>query len=172
MDIEMGVDLMHEQLSPMGIGRKTEIDLLGEVTGVLPSTAWKRRYYKRPEQQKWYAGETISLGIGQGYNAFTMLQLADATSTLVSGGQRFKPRLVSEIVDVVTGETRRVANDALEPLPYKPEHIELLLRALYGVTQEGTSVRSFSGAVTTCSRAPMPVARPRRGCTAWSAPAA
>jgi len=143
---EMGVDLMHEQLSPLGFGRKTEIDLEGEVAGVLPSTEWKRRYYKRPEQQKWYAGETISLGIGQGYNAFTALQLATATATLVSGGQRFKPRLVRDIEDVVTRERRRVASDALEPIPYQPEHIELIMRALYGVTQEGTSVRSFANA--------------------------
>ena len=64
----------------------------------------------------------------------------------MSGGQRFKPRLVREIEDVVTGEKRRVANDALEPLPYKPEHTELIMRALHGVTQEGTSVRSFAGA--------------------------
>ena len=143
---EMGVDLMHEQLSPLGFGRKTEIDVVGESTGLLPSTEWKRNYYKRPEQQKWYAGETISLGIGQGYNAFTPLQLATATATLVSGGQRFKPRLVSEIVDIVTRDKTRIANDALEPLPYKPEHTELILRALHGVTQEGTSVRSFAGA--------------------------
>ncbi|HLL18622.1 MAG TPA: penicillin-binding protein 2, partial [Rubrivivax sp.] len=94
---EMGVDLMYEQLSPFGFGVKTGIDLESEVTGILPSTAWKKRYYKKPEQQKWYAGETISLGIGQGYNNFTMLQLASATATLVSGGQRFKPRLVREI---------------------------------------------------------------------------
>jgi penicillin-binding protein 2 len=98
---EMGVDLIHEQLKPFGFGRKTEIDLEGEVTGVLPSTDWKRAFSK-PEQQKWYAGETISLGIGQGYNNFTMLQMASATATLVSGGQRFKPRLVREIEDVVT----------------------------------------------------------------------
>jgi penicillin-binding protein 2 len=143
---EMGVDLMHQQLEPMGFGRKTEIDVQGESSGLLPSTEWKRRYYKRPQQQKWYAGETISLGIGQGYNSFTMLQLANATATLVSGGQRFKPRLVSEIVDVETGERTRVANDALEPLPFKPEHTELIMRALYGVTQEGTSRRSFAGA--------------------------
>jgi penicillin-binding protein 2 len=142
----MGVDLMHEQLSPLGFGRKTEIDLEGESSGVLPSTDWKRRYYKRPEQQRWYAGETISLGIGQGYNAFTPLQLASATATLVAGGQRYKPRLVREIEDVVNGETRRVASEALEPLPYKPEHIELLMRALHGVTQEGTSTRVFAGA--------------------------
>ena len=143
---EMGVDLMHEQMSPLGFGRKTEIDVEGEVAGVLPSTEWKRRYYKRPEQQRWYAGETISLGIGQGYNAFTPLQLASATATLVSGGQRFKPRLVREIEDVDTREKRRVANEALEPLPFQAEHIELILRALHGVTQEGTSTRVFAGA--------------------------
>ncbi len=143
---ELGVDLMAEQMAPLGFGRKTGIDVDGEATGVLPSTEWKRRYYKRPEQQRWYAGETISLGIGQGYNAFTPLQLASATATLVAAGQRFKPRLVREIEDVVTHEKRRVASDALEPLPYKPEHIELILRALHGVTQEGTSTRVFAGA--------------------------
>jgi penicillin-binding protein 2 len=143
---EMGVDLMHEQLSPFGFGRKTGIDIDGEVTGVLPSTEWKRRYYRRPEQQKWYAGETISLGIGQGYNHFTALQMAYATATLVSGGQRFKPRLVREIEDVVTRERKRVASDAVEPLPLKPEHVELINKALHGVTQEGTSVRSFRDA--------------------------
>jgi penicillin-binding protein 2 len=143
---EMGVDLMFEQMSPLGFGRRTGIDLEGESSGVLPSTEWKRRYYKRPEQQRWYAGETISLGIGQGYNAFTPLQLANATATLVAGGQRFKPRLVREIEDVVTHDKRLVASDALEPMPYKPEHIELLVRALHGVTQEGTSTRVFAGA--------------------------
>lgn len=143
---EMGVDLMHEQLSPFSFGRKTGIDVDGEVTGLLPSTEWKRRAYKKPELQKWYAGETISLGIGQGYNNFTMLQMATATATLVSGGQRYKPRLVREIEDVVTRERRRIANDALEPLPLKPEHVELINKALYGVTQEGTSVRSYLGA--------------------------
>ena len=143
---EMGVDLMHEQLLPMGFGRRTDIDLEGEVTGLLPSTEWKKRYYKKPEQQRWYAGETISLGIGQGYNNFTMLQMATATATLVAGGQRFKPRLVREIQDVVTGEKKRVSNDALAPLPFKPEHVELISRALHGVTQEGTSTRVFVGA--------------------------
>ena len=143
---EMGVDLMHAQLSPMGFGRKTGIDMEGEVTGLLPSTEWKKRAYKKPEQQRWYAGETISLGIGQGYNNFTMLQLSSALATLVSGGQRFKPRLVSEVVDVVSGMSRRVASEALEPLAYKPEHVEIIKRALYGVTQEGTSTRVFVGA--------------------------
>ncbi|KNZ33389.1 MAG: penicillin-binding protein [Methylibium sp. NZG] len=143
---EMGVDLMHDELSPFGFGRRTGIDIEGEVTGLLPSTAWKKRAYKSPEQQKWYLGETISLGIGQGYNHFSMLQLASATATLVSGGLRFKPRLVRDVQDVVTRERRVLASDALPPLALKPEHVELIRRALHGVTQEGTSVRSFAGA--------------------------
>jgi penicillin-binding protein 2 len=143
---EMGVDLMHELLSPYGFGQRTGIDLENEVTGVLPSTAWKRRFYKRPEQQRWYAGETISLGIGQGYNNFTMLQLANATATLVSGGQRFQPRLVREVEDPVTRERRTVPREALEPLALKPEHVEAVRKALYGVTVEGTSTRVFAGA--------------------------
>jgi penicillin-binding protein 2 len=143
---EMGVDLMHEQLLPLGFGRKTDIDLDGEVTGLLPSTAWKKRAYKKPEQQKWYAGETISLGIGQGYNNFTMLQLASATATLVSGGQRFEPRLVREIRNVVTQQATPVAGQALAPLPFRPEHVALVMNAMHGVTQEGTSTRVFAGA--------------------------
>jgi hypothetical protein len=79
---ELGVDTMHDFMKPLGFGQMTGIDVLGEVRGVLPSQDWKRRYYSKPEHQKWYAGETISLGIGQGYNRCTMLQLAQATATL------------------------------------------------------------------------------------------
>ncbi|MBC8058156.1 MAG: penicillin-binding protein 2 [Rhizobiales bacterium] len=143
---EMGVDLIHDQLEPFGLGRKTEIDLEGEVTGDLPSTEWKRKRFKRPEQQKWYAGETISLGIGQGYNNFTMLQMATAYSTVATGGLRFRPRLVREIESVVTRERRRVASDAIEPLPLKPDQVEVIRRAMNGVTLEGTSRHVFAGA--------------------------
>ncbi len=143
---EMGVDLIHDELEPFGFGRRTGIDLESEVTGLLPSTHWKRRAYRKPEQQKWYAGETISLGIGQGYNSFTMLQLATAVSTLASGGQRFKPRLVREIEDVVEHRARPMANEALPPLPLKPENVRIITNAMYGVTQEGTSRAVFVGA--------------------------
>ncbi|WP_374434997.1 penicillin-binding protein 2 [Inhella sp.] len=139
---ELGVDRIHDQLKPLGLGRLTGIDLEGEVTGVLPSQEWKKRRFKQP----WFPGETISLGIGQGYNAFTVLQMASATATLVSGGQRFKPRLVREIEDVVRHERRRVSNDALEPLPIKPEHVNFLKDALHGVTYQGTGTRVFAGA--------------------------
>ena len=143
---EMGVDLIHDELKPFGFGRKTEIDLQGEVTGDLPSTDWKRRKFSKPEHQKWYAGETISLGIGQGYNNFTMLQMASATATLASGGKRFRPRLVSRIDDVVTSQQRRVASDALDPLPLKPDQVAVILDAMGGVPREGTSRAAFAGA--------------------------
>jgi penicillin-binding protein 2 len=113
---------------------------------VLPSTEWKRKTYKRPEQQRWYAGETISLGIGQGYNNFTMLQLATATATLASGGQRFVPRLVREIEDVVSGQKRQLSAEALPPLALDPAHVQVVTQAMHGVTQEGTSTRIFLGA--------------------------
>lgn len=143
---ELGVDLIHDQMEPLGFGRLTGIDLKGEVTGILPSTDWKRKAYKRAEQRKWYAGETISLGIGQGYNSFTMLQMASANATLASGGQRYQPRVVREIESVLTKERRVLSNQALQPLAYKPEHVELVRQAMFGVTQEGTSTRVFMGA--------------------------
>ena len=75
-----------------------------------------------------------------------MLQLASATATLVSGGQRYRPRLVREIEDVISGQRKLVASDAMSALPIKPEHAELIRQALHGVTQEGTSTRVFLGA--------------------------
>lgn len=143
---DLTVDVIHEQMGPLGFGRLTGIDLKGEVTGILPSTEWKRNAYKRAEQKKWYAGETISLGIGQGYNNFTMLQVATAMSTLATGGQRFQPRVVREIEDVLTRERRVSSSAALPGLPYKPEHTAFIREAMFGVTQEGTSARVFLGA--------------------------
>ena len=143
---DLGVDAMHDFMKPLGLGQLTGIDINGEVRGILPSTAWKKAAYRRKEQQKWYAGETISLGIGQGYNAFTMLQLADATAAIATGGQRYVPRLVREVEDFETRQQRRISGAALEPLPWNPEHVAFIHQAMYGVTQEGTSARVFAGA--------------------------
>jgi penicillin-binding protein 2 len=143
---ELGVDAMHDFMKPLGFGQITGIDINGELAGVLPSQAWKRKTYKKAEQQKWYPGETISLGIGQGYNTFTMLQLAQATAVLAAGGIKHKPRLVIGTQDSVTREMRPLAATAPENLGYKPEHVELIRRSLVGVTQEGTSARVFAGA--------------------------
>jgi penicillin-binding protein 2 len=143
---DMGVDLMHDWMKPLGFGQLTGIDVQGEARGILPSTEWKRNAYRKPEQQRWYAGETISLGIGQGYNSFTMLQLAQATSTLVNQGVKMRPHLVREVVDVETRESRRIAQEPVAQLPYKPEHLAVIRKALEGVNLEGTSATSFAGA--------------------------
>jgi penicillin-binding protein 2 len=143
---ELGVDAMHDFMAPLGFGQLTGIDIQGEVRGVLPSQAWKRDYYKRPEQQRWYAGETISLGIGQGYNSFTMLQLAQATATLANNGIKHKPQLVIATQEATSTTRQPVAPAPPTNLGLNPEHIDIIRRAMVGVTQEGTSTRVFAGA--------------------------
>ena len=143
---DMGVNAIHDFMKPLGFGQITGIDLPGEARGVLPSTDWKRTTYRRPEQQKWYAGETISLGIGQGYNNFTILQLASATATLAAGGVRHVPHLVKARQDAVSLQLHELPQPAAQPLGYRPEHVALVRRAMVGVTQEGTSRAVFAGA--------------------------
>ena len=143
---DMGVDAIHDFMAPLSFGQLTGLDINGEVRGVLPSQAWKRKAYRRPEHQKWYAGETISLGIGQGYNTFTMLQLAQATSILANNGIKHRPHLALAVEDSVTGERRPVVREPGVNLNYKPENVAAIRRALVGVTQEGTATRVFSGA--------------------------
>jgi len=143
---ELGVDTMHDFMAPLGFGQLTGIDIHGEVRGVLPSQAWKRKYYKRADQQKWYAGETISLGIGQGYNSFTMLQLAQATATVANNGVKHKPQLVIATQDATTRVRVPVPPEPPQDLGYAPENVAIIRKAMLGVTQGGTSTRVFAGA--------------------------
>ena len=143
---DLGVEAMYDFMKPLTFGQLTGIDLQGELRGVLPNQAWKRATYKRPEQQKWYAGETISLGIGQGYNNFTMLQLAQATAILANGGIKYTPRLVVATQDAMTRKTLRLPSPEPVNLGFKPENVAVVKRAMVGVTQEGTSARAFAGA--------------------------
>jgi penicillin-binding protein 2 len=143
---DLGVNAIHDFMKPLGFGQLTGIDILGEVKGVLPSTEWKRNNYKKPEQQKWYAGETISLGIGQGYNTFTMLQLASATATVANGAMKYKPQIIIATQDAVTHIKSPIAAAAPTDLKFKTENIAVIQKALAGVTTEGTSARAFAGA--------------------------
>ena len=143
---DMGVDLIHEMMTPFGFGQYTGIDIMGESRGILPSTEWKRTTYKRPEQQRWYSGETISLGIGQGYNSFTMLQLAHATATFANHGLKMKPHLVKEVVDIETKKSTPIAKEPIGKIDIPPEHFEVIHKAFIGVNISGTSASSFVGA--------------------------
>ena len=143
---DLGVDTIHEQMQRFGFGELTGIDIFGEVRGLLPSTDWKRRAYKRADQQKWYAGETISLGIGQGYNNFTMLQLASATATLANNGVKMKPHLVKEVVDILTRAPTATTRQSVGQVIAREANIAVIKNALMGVNIEGTSASAFRGA--------------------------
>ena len=136
-------------LSQLGFGRKTGIDIEGELVGVLPSREWKRARFAgekyRDEHRKWYLGDSISAGIGQGYNSFTPLQLAVATATVANDGVAFRPHLVKHIVNVKTGEERSVAPAPTHTIAVKPEHVAFIKNAFVGVNKEGTSATAFAG---------------------------
>ncbi|MGD9774602.1 penicillin-binding protein 2 [Diaphorobacter sp.] len=144
--VEMGVDAIHDFMKPLGFGQITGIDLGGEVRGVLPSTEWKRNAYKRPDARRWYSGETVSLGIGQGYNNFTMLQLALAQATLANGGTRYRPHLIKAVKDQVSGQVTEVQQPPGEHLGYNPKNVAIVNNALMAVNQAGTGRRVFAGA--------------------------
>ncbi len=143
---DMGIDAIAAFMGPLGFGSRTGIDIEGESEGVLPSPAWKRKRFRKPEQQKWYAGETISIGIGQGYNAYTPIQLAQATAAIASGGVLYRPHLVKYVENIVTGERTPVEPQPLRVLPFKPANLAVIRQAMVGVNREGTGARAFAGA--------------------------
>lgn len=143
---DMGVNMMHDFMKPLGFGQITGIDLEGEARGILPSTDWKKTAFKKPEQQKWFEGETISLGIGQGYNSFTILQLAHALANVVNDGVVMKPHLVKAIEDPFTRQRKLTTPTESYRIDLKPENIELIKKSMVAVNQTGTSAASFKDA--------------------------
>jgi penicillin-binding protein 2 len=138
---DLGVDAIHDFMKPWGFGQITGIDLDGEQQGILPSTAWKERRLK----QKWYPGETISVGIGQGYNSFTLLQLAHATANLANRGVVMKPHLVKQVEDARTGEKRLTVPAESYRIPLKDQHLKTVIDAMVDVNVSGTGRVAFQG---------------------------
>ncbi len=143
---DLGIDNISRFMGQLGLGSRTGIDIDGESEGVLPSQAWKKRRFRRPEQQKWYAGETISIGIGQGYNAYTPIQLAQAVATIANDGVMYRPHLVRYITDSKTGEKTFIEPQPIRKLAFQPQNIETIKKAMIGVNKEGTGARAFAGA--------------------------
>jgi penicillin-binding protein 2 len=142
---EMTIDSLHDFMKPFGFGQRTGIDLESERIGVLPSTDWKKRTFKDKDQQRWYAGETVSVLIGQGYSAFTIMQLAQATSVLANGGDYYKPHLVKAIHHPAQGTQRLTRQPPTHRIDLKPEHVRQVTEALEQVTVTGTARRAFNG---------------------------
>jgi len=143
---DMGIDNISRFMGSIGLGKLTGVDIEGESKGVLPSTEWKRSYFKRPEQQKWFAGETISIGIGQGYNAYTPIQLAQAMAAVANNGVMYRPHLVKYVTDSKTGTKTPIEPQPLRDLGWKPENVAVIKKAMIGVNKEGTGARAFAGA--------------------------
>ncbi len=143
---EIGVDNLHDFMKQFGFGQYTGIDLDGERRGILPSTEWKRQAYRKPAQQRWYAGESISVAVGQGYNSFTLLQLAHATAVLANNGISRKPHLVSQIVNPHDPDVEKPVRIDSEVIPLKQANLDVVKRALVDVVRMGTARRAFAGA--------------------------
>lgn len=143
---DMGIDAIAGFMKRLGLGSPTGIDLQGEAAGVLPSPEWKMKRFRRPEQQRWYPGETISIGIGQGYNAYTPIQLAQAMATLAANGAMYRPRVVGHIENPRTRERRSFEPELTSQVPLKREWVDFVKRAMGGVNKEGTGARAFAKA--------------------------
>jgi penicillin-binding protein 2 len=130
---ELGIDAIHDFIGQFGLGSKTGIDIEGEVDGLLPSQEWKQRRF----QQKWYVGDTISVGIGQGYNLTTPLQLAFATAILANDGRIFRPHVVQHIQDSQTGELTTIEPEPIGEVPLKPENVKRVRDAMVDVMKPG-----------------------------------
>jgi len=143
---DLGIDNIARFIGQFGFGSRTGIDIEGEFVGVLPSPEWKMKRFKTPGQQRWFPGETISVGIGQGYNSYTPLQLAQAVATLANDGVMFRPHLVDYIENPITGERAYMQPQASKTIPLKARNLEVIKRAMVGVNKEGTGARAFAGA--------------------------
>jgi penicillin-binding protein 2 len=134
----MGIDSLDKGLAPFGYGQLTGIDISGERPGILPSPAWKRTVFKNAADQMWFPGETVNLGIGQGYLLVTPLQVAHIVGVISERGRSFKPRLVIGTRDA-DGHLKR-----LPPIEEKP---------VTGITSaDWDTVINAMVAVTRCDR--------------------
>ena len=130
---DLGIDMIHDFISQFGLGERTGIDIAGEVSGLLPSRQWKEQRFN----QRWFVGDTISVGIGQGYNLVTPLQLASATAILANGGRIFRPHVVQHIQDSETNELETIEPYPIGEVPLQPRHLDLVREAMVDVTRPG-----------------------------------
>jgi len=137
--MDLGIDKLASFVSHFGFGKKTGLDIHGEVDGLLPTPEWKMRRYK----QQWYAGETVIVGIGQGYTLVTPMQLAQATAILANNGVAMKPHLVSSIQKANSGETFPMPITTVDKIELHPENIALVRQGMMMVTQPGGTAASI-----------------------------
>ncbi len=138
---DMGIDRIHPLLAQFGLGSKTGIDLDGEAIGVLPTKEWKARRFAgkrfRDEHRRWLPADVVSIGIGQGFNTYTPLQMANATAILANDGRAFHPHLVQKVTDALNGKTRLIEAAPYKQLPFKQQHYDYIKKGMQAVMQPG-----------------------------------
>jgi penicillin-binding protein 2 len=137
---QMGIRRMHDYLAKFGFGRKSGIDLDGEMAGILPSPEWKQKRFRQP----WWPGETVIAGIGQGYNLSTPIQLAVATMAIANDGRVYKPQLIRAWRDPATGKNSYAAPELMSQIDFKPEYLQLVREAMVDVTLPGGTASAAS----------------------------
>lgn len=110
--LNLGIDHIDAVLDEFGFGHLTGVDIPNEKAGILPTREWKRRVH----HDSWYLGETVNMGVGQGYFTVTPMELAQAVARLAMRGGGFKPHMVHALRDPVTGVTREVRPEPLPPI--------------------------------------------------------
>lgn len=135
---ELGIENMTNFVRHFGFGRKSEFDIKGEIEGLLPTPEWKKRRFKQP----WYPGETVIVGIGQGYTLVTPLQLAQATAILANNGVAMRPHLVTEIQDPISGQSQKIPHKILDRVQLNPNNVEIVKRGMVDVTMPGGTAAS------------------------------
>lgn len=136
--MEMGIEKLTSFVRHFGFGRKSDLDIKGEIEGLLPTPEWKKRRFKQP----WYPGETVIVGIGQGYTLVTPLQLAQATAILANNGVAMKPHLVSQIQNALTGKREEVPRVVQDRIELNPTNVEIVKRGMIDVTLPGGTAAS------------------------------
>lgn len=146
LGLDMGVDRMDKTLPMFGLGSKTGIDLPQENSGLLPSREWKsRRFAKDPYQKNWLPADSVTMGVGQGFNHYTPLQMAFATSILANDGVVRKPHFLAKVLN----KDGTVIYNYQEPdktIPISAADIALVKRGMIKVMQNGTGAKVGAGA--------------------------
>ncbi len=136
---QLGVDRIAAFAAQFGIGSLTGIDISGEKPGLLPTPAWKKLTFKRPEDQIWFPGETVNFGVGQGYLLVTPLQLAHMAAVLAERGKSFKPRVVMGVRDAAGRVVPNTPVATTGPKGITEVNWALVLKGMIGATTYGTA---------------------------------
>jgi penicillin-binding protein 2 len=147
---EMGVDRMSPYLAQFNLGKQTGIDITHEYAGVLPTRAWKEKRFARnkPQARVWQPADSVSMAIGQGYNAYTPLQIAFATAILSNDGIVYRPHLVQALLDHNSQKMTLIDPQPVRTVPFKRSNFEYVKDAMQKVLKPGGTAAAIGSGLS------------------------